>query len=321
MTTMVIGGNGYVGSHVLRLLAHKGEMPICFDIAPPSPIWADRSDKIQMVQGDVLNVTDFIRTIKEWNVDRIVLLTSLVTFASQRNPVKAYQLNIGSTLNVLEAARVVPLKRIVYASSLAVYGRTPEDVPIPEDSPRRPVSLYGATKVFCEDLGVAYHHNYGIDFCAIRFPGMWGPGQGLIMTGKSTIYGSGKFAELVEKPARGEKAILPGIKQKYELLYIKDARDLVYRLLTAATLKHRIYNAGCESLYSLQEVAKMMMELLPAAEIQFEEGIEFSEGYDFAMPCGNYLDISRAKEELGYRPLYKPPEALRDYLRYLGHSG
>jgi nucleoside-diphosphate-sugar epimerase len=319
MATMVIGGNGYVGSHVLRQLVDKGETPICYDIAPPSPLWADMADKIQMVHADVLNATDLIRTIKELDVDRIVLLTSLVTFASQRNPVKAYQLNIGSTLNVLEAARVIPLKRIVYASSLAVYGRTPENMPLPESTARLPVSLYGSTKVFCEDLGVAYHQNYGVDFCAIRFPGMWGPGQGLIMTGKSTIYGSGKFAELVENPARGQKALLPGIKQRYELLYIKDARDLVYRLLLADTLKHRIYNAGSEAMCSLQEVAGWLRSLLPAAEIEFDESVEFPEGYDFAMPCGNHLDITRAKKELGYFPRYKPPEALKDYLRYLGH--
>jgi UDP-glucose 4-epimerase len=320
MATMVIGGSGYVGSHVLRELVHKGERPICYDIAPSSPLWADMADKIQMVPGDVLNVPDLIRALQDLNVDRVVLLASLVTFASQRNPAKAYQLNIGSTLNVLEAARIIPLKRIVYASSLAVYGRTPEHQPITEKTPRIPVSLYGSTKVFCEDLGFAYHHNYGIDFCAVRFPGMWGPGQGLLMTGKSTIYGSGKFAELVEKPARGQKAILPGIKQRYELLYIKDARDLVFRLLMADTLNHRAYNAGCEAMYSLQEVAQIMGQILPRAEIEFEEGVEFPEGYDFAMPCGHYLDISRAKQELGYSPRFKPPEALRDYLSFLGQK-
>jgi UDP-glucose 4-epimerase len=320
MSTMVIGGNGYVGSHVLRELAHRGEEPICYDVAPASPLLTDVSQKIKMVPGDVLNITELIRTIKEFDVDRIVLLASLVTFASQRNPVKAYHLNIGSTLNVLEAARVIPLKRIVYASSLAVYGRTPENDPIPENTPRLPVSLYGSTKVFCEDLGTAYHQNYGIDFCAVRFPGMWGPGQGLIMGGKSTIYGSGKFAELVEKPARREKAVLPGIRQKYELLYIKDARDLVSRLLMAETLNHRVYNAGNESMCSLQEMANLLKQFLPGAEIEFQEDIRFPEGYDFAMPCGNYLDISRAKQELGYSPRFKPPEALRDYLSFLGQT-
>ena len=318
MSVMVIGGSGYVGSHVLRKLVRMGQNPVCYDIAPPSPIWADMAEKIQMVRGDVLDVTELIRTIREYHVDRIVLLTSLVTFASQQNPVAAYRLNIGSTLNVLEAARTVPIARIIYASSLAVYGRTPENQPLREDYPRSPVSLYGSTKVFCEDLGSAYHENYGIDFCAIRFPAMWGPGQGMIMAGKSSIYGSGKFADLVEKPARGEKAIIPGIDQKYELFYIKDARELVYLALMAEGLKHRIYNAGCECMYSLQEVAKMIFEYIPDADIEFEEGIRFKEGYDFAIPCGHYVDITRAREDLGYEPRFKPPEAIKDYLTYLG---
>ena len=318
MRVMVIGGNGYVGGHVLRRLVEIGQNPVCYDIASPSPIWADMADKIEMVRGDVLDVTHLIRTIQEYNIDRIVLLTSLVTFASQQNPVAAYRLNIGSTLNVLEAARIVPIKRIIYASSSAVYGRTPEHQPLSEDYPRSPVSLYGSTKVFCEDLGLAYHENYGINFCAIRFPGMWGPGQGMVMAGKSSIYGSGKFADVVEKPARGEKAVIPGVDQKYELFYIKDARALVCLALLADELKHRIYNAGCESMHSLQEVAQMVFEYLPDAEIEFAKGIKFKEGYDFAMPCGHYLDISRAREELGYEPKFKPPQAIEDYLRYLG---
>jgi len=93
---------------------------------------------------------------------------------------------------------------------------------------------------------------------------------------------------------------------------------LVYLALMAEGLKHRIYNAGCECMYSLQEVAKMIFEYIPDADIEFEEGIRFKEGYDFAIPCGHYVDITRAREDLGYEPRFKPPEAIKDYLTYLG---
>lgn len=318
MAYMVIGGNGFVGSHVLRELVDRGERPICFDPAPTSPLVADLADSVEFVQGDASDLGFLLRTLDKYDVAGLVHLPSLVTFASQLNPVKAYQINIGTTVNVLEAARSHELKRIVYASSLAVYGRTPEGVALPEDYPMNPVSLYGATKVYCEQMGRAYADQFGIDFAAIRYPGMWGPGQELLMTGKSLLYGSGKFAELAAKPAKGQKAVVPGVNETYELYYIKDSRRLTVDLLLAPKLNHRAYNAGCETKITLRQAAELIKRRLPKAEIEFEEGVEFKEGYDFAMPCGNYLDISRAREELGYEPRFKPAEAADDYLRELG---
>ena len=317
MAVMVIGGNGFVGSHVVRELINHGQRPVCLDISPSSPILRDRQGQYDFEQGNVLDLGALVRVMQKYCVDRVAVLTSMVTFASQNDPVRAYQLNIGSTLNVLEAARILDIKRIVYASSLAVYGRTPPGQPVPETAPRQPVSLYGATKVFCEDLGAAYVRDHGVDFAAVRFPGMWGPGQGLLMAGKSSIYGSGKFADIIEKPAKGQKAVVPGLAEKYELLYIKDARKLVRLLLMADKLENLAYNAGCESFNSLHEIGAMVERHLPQAEIEFEEGIEFPEGFDFAMPPLHYLDISRARAELGYEPDFPPELAIEDYLAYL----
>lgn len=318
MSVMVIGGHGFVGSHVIIELINNGRRPICFDLAPSSPILAGLEDSYDYVSGDVLDMGQLVREMNHRGVDRVVALTSLVTFASQNNPVAAYRLNVGSTLNVLEAARILPVKRIVYASSLAVYGRTPADRPVTEEAPIQPASLYGATKVFCEELGAAYNRDHGCSFVALRFPGMWGPGQGSLMKGKSSIYGSGKFADVVELPARGEKAVIPGVPDKYELYYIKDARHLVRLALFAEAPGYSAYNAGCESFNSMQEIADLVREQLPQAEIEFREGVDFPEGFDFALPARHYLDVDRARQDLGYEPRFKPREAVRDYLNDLG---
>jgi UDP-glucose 4-epimerase len=318
MSVMVIGGNGFVGGHVIRELINMGEKPVCLDISGESPILADMQGRYDFVQANVMDLGALIRHMQHHGVDRVVALTSMVTFASQNDPVRAYQLNIGSTLNVLEAARILPIKRIIYASSLAVYGLTPPGQPVPETAPLNPVSLYGATKIFCENLGSAYIRDHGVSFAAVRFPGMWGPGQGLLMGGKSSIYGSGKFADIIEKPAKGEIALVPGLKDKYELLYIKDARKEVCQLLFADELGHYAYNAGCESFNSLQEIGAMVKKRLPDARIEFEQDVEFPEGFDFAMPPRHHLDISRVKAEVGYEPEFPPEKAVDDYLAYLG---
>lgn len=311
MTVMVIGGNGYVGVHVLRELIEMEETPVSYDIQPPSEEMHDIVEKIGVVKGDVLNVIDLLRAIKQYEVDRIVHLTSLLTATSQQNPVMAYRLNIGSTLNVLEIARIMDIKRITYSSSLAVYGRKPENRPVPEDDPKEPISLYGATKLFCEHLGAAYGETFGVDFVAVRWPLVWGPGQGK-QIGKSSVHGTGKFADIIEKPARGEAAKIPGGSQKYEPLYVKDAAHSLIVALFAEKLQHRVFNAGCECMITLQELANLIKKYIPEASIHIEEG------FDYAVPCQSYLDISRAKAELGYEPKFRPPQAVEDYMVHLG---
>ena len=311
MPVMVIGGNGYVGVHVLRELVAMEETPISYDIQPPSGEMHDIMGKIKFVKGDVLNVTDLLRAIKQDEVDRVIHMTSLLTAASQQNPVAAYHLNIGSTLNVLEIARIVNIKRIVYTSSLAVYGRKPENRPVGEDDPKEPISLYGATKLFCEHLGASYGETFEVDFVAVRWPLVWGPGQGK-QIGKSLVHGTGKFADIIEKPARGEAAKIPGGSQKYEPLYVKDAARSLVLALFAEGLSHRVFNAGCERMITLQELADLIKKHIPGASIEIEEG------FDYAIPCQSYLDISRARTELGYKPQFRPPEAVEDYMVHLG---
>jgi len=138
MTVMVTGGSGHVGAYVLNELIERGETPLSFDIeAPPKEL----GDKAKFFRGDVSSVTDLLSAIKENKVTRIIHLACLLTASSQQYPVKAYHINIGGTLNVLESARIMDVERVVYSSSLAAYGPTPEGQPVPENHPKEPTSI------------------------------------------------------------------------------------------------------------------------------------------------------------------------------------
>jgi UDP-glucose 4-epimerase len=239
----------------------------------------------------------------------------MVTLASQNDPVKAYRLNVGGLLNTLEAARIMEVKRLVYASSLAVYGKTAEKIPVHESLPLSPVSLYAATKVFCEELCTAYQKNYQLDFAAIRFPAMWGPGQGQL-GGKTPITGSGKFADIIELPARGIVPKISGASQAYDLLYVKDAAHLVILALLADHMKHNFYNAGTGKTVTMPEIGTAIKEVIPNAEFDFEEGFDY-----FSVPCRGPMDIKRASEDLEYTPKYTLREAVLDYFQYLKEIG
>jgi len=310
MTVMVTGGNGFIGGHVLRELIKKGEKPVSYDIEPPSEEMNDVAEKVKVFHSDALNVTDLLRAIKENKVTHIIHMVSLLTSASQQNPVMAYRINVGSLLNVLEAARIMDIRRIVYSSSLAVYGQTSEN-PVNEDHSKDPISLYGATKLFCEHLGWTYHEMFGIDFVAVRWPVVWGPGHGKKMD-MSQVHGARKFADIIEKPIQGESVRVSGGSQRYELIYVKDAARSLVLALFAENLKHHIFNAGCESMVTLQDLAEMVKKYIPKALITIEEG------FDYAVPCRGYLDISRARTELGYEPQFKTPRSVEDYMAHFG---
>lgn len=301
MAILVTGGCGHIGSHLIRKLHQEGKEPVSYDILPIPNFLDDLKSKVKFVRGDVLNVTELLRTIKEEIIDRIIHTVSLLTADSQASPVSAYKINIGGTINVLEAARIMNIKRVVYISSIAVYGTTSVE-PIPEEHPLNPVTLYGVSKVACEHFGINYAQDYGIDFVALRLAYVWGPGR---------QRGVGKLATIVENPVHRLAAKVSGGSQKYEPIYIKDVVKALFLACFAPKLEHRIFNIGSGEMVTLQEVAEMVKRYIPDARIEIEPG------YDLGVPTQGYLDISRAREELGYEPDFKKELALKDYIEQI----
>ena len=315
MSIMVIGGNGFLGAHVVRALIAKDQKVISFDISPVGGYNAEIKDSFIHVAGDVTDPCSIMSAIKDHGVKKVVHLASLVTLASQNNPVLAYRLNVGGLLNTLEAARIMDMERAVYASSLAVYGKTSPGQLIPETHALNPVSLYAATKVFGEELCAAYHKNYDLDFAAIRFPAMWGPGQGQL-GGKTSTTGSGKFADIIEMPASGKTPLIKGASQSYDLLYAKDAAEQVALALLVPELKHHYFNAGTGTFVAIKEIGAAVQKAVPGSSIDYEEGYDY-----FSVPCQGPMDIGLAKSDLGYAPKYLLDEAIQDYLSYLKKIG
>lgn len=301
MAILVTGGCGHVGSHLIRRLYEEGKEPISYDVLPVPSSLEDLRGKVKFIRGNILNPTELLGTVKNERIEHIVHTVSLLTVDSQASPVSAYTINIGGTVNVLEAARIMNVKRVVYLSSIAAYGATSVE-PIPEEHPLIPVTLYGVTKVACEHFGLNYANDYGVDFVAVRLAYVWGAGR---------QRGVGKLATLVENPVHGLAAKVSGGSQKYEPVYIRDVVKALFLACYASKLKHRVFNIGSGEMVTLQEVAEMIKGYIPDAKIEIEPG------YDLGVPTQGYIDISRARDELGYQPDFKKELALRDYIEQI----
>lgn len=302
MSILVTGGTGYIASYLLRALVERGEEVIAYDVAPETASIQDIAQKCVVIRGDVRNLVHVLHVMKEYRVNSVVHTAALLTTASQENPLSALQVNVEGSLNLFEAARLMDAERFVFTSSQAVFGET-EARPIEEDYPKNPNTIYGVTKLTCEHFGINYANTYGLNFVALRFPVLYGPGR---------VRGMGTFATLVENPLRNQAArIERGGDQKYEPLYAKDAARSLMLALYAKNLQHRIFNIGTEEFVTLQDVSREVRKFVPNAQIDIRGGL------DTAYASRGPMKIDRARQELGYEPEYDLEKGIEDYVRIL----
>ena len=296
MTVLVAGGAGFIGSHLARALLRSGRRVVILGRTSNTRLIADIASQVKFVRGDATSLADVLHAVKDNGVTDVYHLIALLADVSQQQPLSALKVNTESTLNVLEAARILGLRRIVYASSVAVYD-TKAPAPVSESASLRPASVYGETKVASEFYGMHYHKMFGVDFRALRFTTLYGAGK----TGGST----GICSTMIEQSARGQAVDVDAADAVTDWLYIKDAVSSLLLAGEVEAVKERIYNIGAGS-HSVREVAGIVSKLIPDARIALKSGRTF--------PWPPSYDCRKAAEELGYQPRFGIEEGIADFI-------
>jgi len=305
MAKLITGGMGFIGTYLAHALLQKGEEVVLFDIVGSSPLIKDIKDKVKIVQGNLSSWAEVLEVVKQYKVDGIYHTGALLSASAEEKPITAYEVNAGGTFNVLEAARLFGVKRVVYTSTIASYGLGLNTVD--EDTIQMPISMYGVTKVFCERLGEYYYRKFGVDFRAVRLPSVIGPGRG---GGGASAYSTLMISEpALKKPYKvyvEEDVIMP-------LLYIKDGVDCLIRLYEAdnARLKRRVY---CIAGFSptAKEIYAAVKKALPNADIQFKPDRELTE---IVRSWPKYLEETKALEEWGWKTKFHLKETIEDFIK------
>ena len=150
MNILVVGGAGYIGSHVCKALKEAGFHPIVYDNLSNGHSWAVKWGPL--VEGDLSNPQALDEVFTTYQPKGVIHLASSIDVKeSMANPDKYYQNNVEGTRHLLEAMVRHKVDQIVFSSTAAVYGR-PQQVPIPEDHPCEPINVYGKTKWLAEQL-------------------------------------------------------------------------------------------------------------------------------------------------------------------------
>ena len=292
MSYLITGGTGFIGAHIARFLAQAGEKVIIYDIEPRRDVLEYLMSKeeivlVEVVKGDITDLAHLIRTAKEHNCTKIIHMAALLSNASSANPVLAVRVNCGGTVNILEAARILNLEKVVYASSNAVFGLAEQhkEEYVSNDAPHYPSTLYGACKSFDERLARHYFNEYGLDSVGLRFPVVYGLGhkEGAAAT---------LTEELMVKPALGKPSRVPCGDDSVNWLYVEDAaRGAVMASKTSRT-KTRSYNIGGE-FCPIAVAADYVRKLVPGADITLLPGHTGFTGK---------FEISKIREDIGYYP-------------------
>jgi len=175
MKILITGGAGFIGSNIARMGVSKGYEIIVLDNLSTGYEENLQGLSIKFVKGDVLN--NQLLTELASGIDCIFhLAASVGNIRSIENPYADVQANYLGTLNVLEAARVNKVTRVIYSSTAAGYGE-PRYLPVDEDHPFNPDSPYGVTKIAGEKLALCYGRNYGIKVTCLRYFNAYGVNQ------------------------------------------------------------------------------------------------------------------------------------------------
>jgi len=284
MSVLVLGATGFIGPRLIRRLVARGESVVGMDLNPGAAAFADVPIGAPVIRGDVTQFEDVMRAVLDVKPDRLINLAYGLG-AGEGNPHQVMRLDILGMDNCFEAARLAGVKRVVYASSVAVSGQQSHfgDRLVNEEDPVHGTSQYAMHKIFNEFQARKYIKNYGMSIIGVRPANVTGPDK---------VRGSTDHVQIMTEAARGKPVHLPHKGLMRLLIHVEDMAEVFARVLLAEAPRHAIYNSGGVPV-SLGELADIVRGFLPDAQITFaaEGGREDS---------GNYLvDNTRLGKEFG----------------------
>jgi UDP-glucose 4-epimerase len=305
---LVIGGAGFIGSHVVdELLKEDIEQIIVYDNFARGArgnledALTDPRVRIFEVGGDILHTDVLAAAVNE--SDQVIHLAALWLLQCYDYPRVAFDVNIRGTFNVLEACQQKGIERLVYSSSASVYGDAVE-IPMTEEHPFNNRTFYGATKIAGEAMCRAFAERYGISYVGLRYMNVYGARQDYKGTYIAVIM------KILDRLDQGLPPILYGDgSQAYDFIYVGDcARANVCALKSSSS--DSFYNVGSGVRTSLKELCELILEVTGSTlPIQYEPA-----GKTFV---SNRIGSTRkAERELGFRTTIELREGLERLIEW-----
>ncbi|OGT22358.1 MAG: NAD-dependent dehydratase [Gammaproteobacteria bacterium RBG_16_57_12] len=291
MKVLITGGAGFIGSHLVDRALEDGYQVRVVDNLSTGHLrnLPMGHPHLEFSQGDIRDealINDLCK-----GIDVIVHLAAVASVqASVEDPVGTHQSNFDGTLNILEAARDNKVRRILYASSAAVYGDA-RTLPITENTALNPLTPYAIDKLSGEYYLAAYQRNYGIESLSLRFFNIYGPRQDA-----SSPY-SGVISIFADHILSGQPLTIYGDgKQTRDFVYVRDLIDILMIGLGLKQMRAEVVNVGSSRSISLHDLIHELEQLV---------GYPIGKNYGQAREGDirhSQASISHLKTLIGYAP-------------------
>jgi len=311
-TCLVIGGAGFIGSHVVSALLEEGvdQVRIYDNLARGDLAYLASSlkdDRCSFYEngGDVRDL-DLLNDAMQ-GVDCVVHLAAMWLLHCKDFPRTAFHVNIEGTFNVLEACVNNKVSRLVYSSSASVYGDASE-VPMTESHPFNNRNFYGSTKIAGEAMCRAFYDRYGLDYVGLRYMNVYGPHQ------DQTAAYTGVIPIMLNKIDANEAPVINGDgSQAYDFIDVRDvARSNVLALKSEAT--DEFYNVGTGVQTSIRELCDIILDLKQSdLEVTYKP---YSEDDARRMVQNRIGCPEKAKRELGFEYEIELGKGLQDLIAW-----
>jgi UDP-glucuronate 4-epimerase len=289
---LVTGALGCIGAWVVRRLLHEGVSTTVFDLGMNKHrleliMDADELNQVRFIQGDIAELDGVEGAVKDTGTTHIIHLAALQVPFCKANASLGARVNVVGTVNIFEAAKRAGLKHVVYASSVAVYGRSEdyEETELPNDAQPKPRTLYGVYKQANEATAKVYWWDDGISSIGLR---------------PYTVYGPGRDQGLTSAPTRAMLAAAAGkpfhipFGGKIGYQYVDDTAQM---FIQAA----RVPFEGAEA-FGLRGSVATMPEIIAAIEVALPSARGTITYDDKPLPFPESLDDSELKKALGSLP-------------------
>ena len=318
-TYLVTGGMGYIGSRVIRRLVDRGDQVVCLDPAGVTAegqlvLGDDRIAQLTLARTDISDTVEFFRQVEIHHPDVIIHHAMAMAVAdylpsglknpgrlsrmlAELNPGYALRINSGGMLNILEAARLFDVRRVVWTSAIAALGldiADYHDAPIGDHAVFRPDSMYGVTKVVNEVMAKLYFDNYGLDSIGFRIARTYG----------STNFAT-PFTTWNKRVALEEAVELADPDYFNSYIYVEDcAAAHVHAADFDGTTGTRVFNLR-EGEYSNQQLFDTIASIHPY------NNVSLVDGPGDGMPTPR-LEATGIRDELKWVPTYPLADALTE---------
>jgi UDP-glucose 4-epimerase len=303
---LVTGGAGFIGSHLVDALAARGDRVVVVDNlsvgSRANLAQHDGGGRVDLHVDDVLDGAKMTALLE--GVDVVFHLATQCIRLSLFDPVLVHRVNTEGALRMVMAAIAAGVRRFVYVSSSEAFG-TARTVPMSEDHPFDPMTIYGASKLAGEHYVTAFHRTHGLDAVIVRPFNTYGPRE----------HFEGAYGEVIPKfvvrVLNGKPPLVFGDGlQTRDFTFIEDTVRGILLAADATSLTGRSVNIARGAEVSINEIARLVLDAC-ASPLQPEHGPDRP-----ADVRRHYADIARARQELGFEPQVNIGEGIRRYVEW-----